>query len=317
MLMWPMYTSLNMFMGCFLMNGIVQYVLVVRPSLIPDSWNDKFVAWGATLIVLIFFILASGTMHYNGILPPSYFALRGIGHDLSEQPAIVLRRTVLFVSLPIICSLRILISINPQRSFYSLICKKFGCYRNFNCSRNAENEVPFDENDDRSHYSIPDKSQPEPSNQVISNGTLFIWSTSWFVGMALRWIYGDDNLYIADFCSIAIFYVYPLAMFATNSNIKQFLKRRMVFLYHRCVQDIFFSILMVKYFCTLGCCRQRKDVQEEQIIADDEIVSGQWAVKASKQGRKSLEAKDRFYIENESIHTISGSIENCVLESVE
>ena len=316
-LMWPMYTSLNMFMGCFLMNGIVQYVLVVRPSLIPDSWNDKFVAWGGMSFVWMFFILASGIMHCNGILPPSYFSLRGIDHDLSEQAAIVLRRSVLVVCLAIICPLRIIISINPQRSFYSTIVQKLTCFRILDCSKKAERDAGNDDNDNHSIYSKPeiDKKESEPSNQVISNGTLFFWSICWFVGMSLRWIYGDKDLFIADFCSILIFYVYPLLIISTNSNIQQFLKRRMVFLYHRCLQDIFWCMLVVKYFSALGCCRQIKhEDDKESIITVTNGVSGQWAMKIPQDNIESEETHAEFHIENESniskVYGISGSSYN-------
>ena len=315
-----MYTSLNMFMGCFLMNGIVQYVLVVRPSLIPDSWNDKAVAWGGMSFVWMCFILSSGIMHYNGILPPSYFSLRGIDHDLSEQPAIVLRRAVLVACVAIICPLRIIISINPQRSFFSAIVQKLSCFKLLVCSKKAERDAGNDDNDNHSIYSKPDieKKEYEHSNQVISNGTLFFWSICWFLGMSLRWIYGDKDLFIADICSILVFYVYPLLIISTNSNIQQFLKRRTVFLYHRCLQDIFWCMLVAKYFSALGCCRQIKDEDNESIITETNGVSGQWAMKIPQENIESEETHDEFHIENESIHSKACiEFENCVLESVE
>ena len=331
-LMWPMYTGLNLFMGCFLMNGIVQFVLVVRPSLIPDSWNDKHVAWGVTSFVWIGFILASAIMHYNDILPPSYFSLRGINHDLSKQATIVFRRIFITISFTAICILRIMISVNPQRSFYSTISRKLACFKTGNCNTNAEDDIGLEDN--ISHHSTPDigKNQDQPSNQVLSNGTLFLWSITWFVGMSLRWIYGDEDLVIADISCIAIFYFYPLVIVTTNCNIRQFVKRRIVVLYHRCIQDIFWYMLVAKYCFTLRYCREPNHDDKKLIIAENnednaeinennaenDEVSGQWAIKTIHKGTDSIEFKAEFCIENESCHSkFSQERENCVLESLE
>ena len=315
--MWPMYTSMNLFTGCFLLNGIVQYILVVCPTVIPDSWNDKHVAWGSTSIVWIIFICASGIMHYNGNLPPSYYALRGIEHDLSEHVSITLRRTIIISSFTAICILRIIISLNPRRHFRNFF-KRFDFLRTCCCNNKGNDDDRIEDTCSFHETTDVENERSQSSNQVLSNGTFFVWSLSWFTGMSLRWTYGDEDLLIGDICSIFIFYVYPIAIVFSHTNIKRFVKRRLVFFYHRFMQELFGCILVTKYCCALGCLRERQQEDQEPCITEHEANSVQWAVRTTEPSIESVEIKSIYYIDTESINSRRADLNGCcIVESME
>ena len=315
-LSWPMYTSMSLFTGCFLLNGIVQCILVVCPTMIPESWNDKYVAWGSTMFVWASLILASMTMHYMGIIPPSYHSLRGQEHDLTDHPAIILRRVIIITSFTVICFLRIAIKIRPSRAFHSF-CRKFHCFSDCCCSKPVTEDNRAD--DAISLFSLTDEEiiKSPSSNQVLGNGTLFLWALFWIVGMTLRWVYGDDNLIIADVCSISIFYVCPILIVMTNSKIQRFLKRRIVFLYHRVIQDISGWMLAIKYICGLGCLKQGFQRQKPHDNEEDAPQLNEWAVKRSDAALVSIPSTDSFFIDIQSSFDDAEPSGDCVLESVE
>ena len=315
-LSWPMYTSMSLFTGCFLLNGIVQYVLVVCPTMIPESWNDKYVAWGSTMFVWASIILASMTMHCMGVIPPSYHALRGQQHDLTDHPAIILRRVIIITSFTFICFLRIAIKIRPNRAFHSF-CKKFHLPSHCCCSRPVTGDIRAD--DTQSLYSSSDDEiiKSASSNLVLSNGTLFLWALFWIVGMTLRWVYGDDNLIIGDVCSISIFYVCPVVIVLTNSKIQRFLKRRTVFLYHRIMQDISSWMLAMKYICSLGCLKQGFQKQTQHDNEENAEHFDEWAVRTSDAEPGSIPSTDSFFVDCESNFDDAETNGDCVLESVE
>ena len=315
-LSWPMYTSMSLFTGCFLLNGIVQCILVVRPTMIPESWNDKYVAWGSTMFVYASLILASMTMHIMGIIPPSYHALRGQEHDLTDHPAIILRRVIIITSFTIICLLRIAIKIRPSRAFHSFF-RKFHFFSDCCCTKPVTEDIRADDAISLFSLTEDDMIKSSSSNQVLSNGTLFLWALFWIVGMTLRWVYGDDNLIIADVCSISIFYVCPLLIVMTNSKIQRFLKRRIVFLYHRVIQDISGWMLAIKYICGLGCLKQGFQKQTPHGNEDDLPQTNDWAVKRSDAALASIYGNESFFIDIQSSLDDVEASGDWVLESVE
>ena len=315
--MWPMYTSFNLFTGCFLLNGIVQYILVVCPTVIPDSWNDKHVAWGSTSVVWIIFIGASAIMHYNGNLPPSYYSLRGIEHDLSELVAMHLRRTVIVTCFTAICILRLVISLKQRRHFRNIF-KRLDLSPVCCCNNNGNDEDRIDDTDSFKEAAHAENAMSQSSNQVLSNGTLFIWSLSWFIGMSLRWNYGDADLFFADITMIFVIYFYPIAIVFGHTNINSFVKRRLVFFYHRFAQEIFGCILATKYCCALGCLRERQLEDEERCISSSEENSVQWAIRTIQPNNESVEVKDIYYIDTESVNSRGAELNGCCnVESIE
>ena len=311
-LQWPIYTSVNIFTGCFLLNNIVQYILVCWPSLIPESWDDKFVAWGAASIVCSFFISASAAMHYIGIVPPSYHSMRGEPHDLLEHKAILLRRWVVIISFSIIFILRIKISVNLRRTCY-LLRKKlrwlYGCC----CDHKANDNVDVD--DSVSYNPILDDESKiialPSSNPVLSNGTLFIWSAIWFVVMALRRTFGDENLIFGDIAVIAIVYFYPILIVFTHSNIKRFLKRRMIFAYNRSIQDAFCCMLVLRCCGVIGCLRETRREKKEPSTTENVVNPYQWAIRVREADVESIQINDAFNIDGEAISSTEMESNEC------
>ena len=306
-LMWPMYTSMNLFTGCFLLNGIVQYILVVYPNIMPESWNDKLIAWGLTSLMGVSLITASALMHCYNIVPPSYHSMRGMDHDLTDHVAIILRRVMIITSFAIICTLRVKISFRPKITL-SMLYRKLRCFYKCCNSRNTRDDVRIID-DTVQIFQAPNSQLgnettdtiSQPSNQVFSNGTLFIWSLLWLAGMYLRWDYGDANLLIGDLCSISIFYVYPIIIVLTNYNTKLFVKRRLDCLYHRFVHDINNIRTLTRYLCSAGCLRRSSE--EDNLFGlpkSNTQHDGQWAIRTTRANNELIEIKEVYGHENRS-----------------
>ena len=258
-------------------------------------------------------------MHHIGILPPSYFSMRGIPHDLVEHEAIILRRWTVIISFTIICLLRVKISVNLRRMF-SWLSRRLAFLRTCSCNDKANDDTAIDDSvscspshDDKSSLIVS-----QPSGQVLSNSTLFVWALFWFVAMALRRLYGDDNLLIGDIASITIFYVYPILIVFTHTNIKRFVKRRIVLIYNRSVQDMLRCMYVVCKWCRNGCLKEPQKDDKCPCIKDNDENPDQWAIRIREVDVESIQINDVCYIDNESISNVQTiSNDSCTVESVE